>query len=106
MKQDGKLAEAAVAEVKQNKAVDNFPSYLNCQAAQGVTISSRGRNGFNLGYVGHVHLLGARMDRRGGGGHFGMVGGAAAPFISTCNQWKEERPLGTLEESAARSLMS
>ena len=96
MKQDGKLAEA-LAEVKQAKAVDSFPSYLNYEATQGVTISSRGRNGFNLGYVGTCIYWGLEWIAVAAMATFGMVGGAAAPFCSTCNQWKEERQLGTLE---------
>jgi hypothetical protein len=86
---------AGVKFLKQSRAVDSFPSYMEFEATQGVTIGSRGR-GHNLGYVGTwiywvVELVIVAILTT-----IGLVAGAAEPFCSTCNTWKKSRQLGTL----------
>jgi hypothetical protein len=91
----GKLGEA-VERLKQARAVDSFPSYLDLEATRGVAIRLRGK-GFNLGYVGTwiywvLELAGVAVLAT-----LGLRFGAAAPFCSACNEWKEDRQLGTLQ---------
>lgn len=92
---DGKMAEA-VQFLKQAKAVNSFFSYLDMEATQGITIGSRG-GGLNIGYVGTWIYWVVELAVVAVMATLGLVGGAAAPFCSACNEWKEERQLGTLQ---------
>jgi hypothetical protein len=93
---DPKEAEA-VQFLRDARKVNSFPSYVTFEARQGVTISGRGKGGLNLGFTGTWIYWGVELAVVAGMAIFGLIGGAAAPFCSTCKDWKQERPLGTLE---------
>jgi len=93
---NAELAEAA-AYLKQVRMADSFSAYMNMEARQGVTISHRGKDGFNLGYVGTWIYWGLELVGVAIMATLGLMGGAMAPFCSGCNEWKEVRHLGTLD---------
>jgi hypothetical protein len=90
-----KVAEAQAA-LKQAREAESFLGYLNLEATLGVTISHRGQGGFNIGYTGTWIYWGLELFGVAVMATLGLMGGAMAPFCSTCNEWKEERPLGML----------
>ncbi|HMF15384.1 MAG TPA: hypothetical protein VKE94_23880 [Gemmataceae bacterium] len=97
---DAQTAEA-LQHLKQIRAVESFPSYLNQEATQGVTISRLGKDGMNLGYVGTWIYWGFELVVVAAMVTLGLVGGAAEPFCSACDSWKQARRLGTLQRKDA-----
>jgi hypothetical protein len=78
------------------QTVHGLFSFLDFEAQHGVEISGRGGRGFNIGYTGtwiywSLELLAVAVMST-----LGLIAGGAAPFCSTCNQWKEDHKLGTL----------
>lgn len=75
-------------------ALESFKGYIDYQATLGVELSSAGKAGLNIGYIGtyvywivEVLLVGAVT--------LVMVRKATAePFCDACDQWKDLRPLG------------
>jgi len=93
---DAKSAEA-LQVLKEVRDVDSFPQYLNMEATRGITIS-RGKAGFNLGYIGTWIYWCVELVVVAGMTMLGLVAGAASPFCSSCNSWKDNRELGTLQK--------
>ncbi len=92
---DPKMAEA-VGHLKEIREVNSFPRYLNMEARQGVSISHRGQEGFNLGYVGTWIYWGLEFVAVAFMAAGGLLVGAAAPYCSACDSWKVQKQLGTL----------
>jgi hypothetical protein len=97
--------EKAVAWLQDAVKVNDFLGYIDFSARQGVQLTStRGGGkdrGINLGYHGSYIYWGIELLIVAGVA-FAMTRGAAAePFCTACNNWKQERPVGTLSHSAA-----
>jgi hypothetical protein len=94
--QDAQTKEV-LQSLKEVQGADSFAGFLNMEATRGVTLA-RGKAGINLGYIGtwiywFVELIVVAFMTT-----VGLIAGAAAPFCSACNSWKEERQLGTLRK--------
>ena len=93
---DAKTAEALQA-LKEVREVDTFARYMNMEATRGVTLSRR-KAGINLGYIGSWIYWCVELLVVAGMATLGLVAGAAVPFCSTCNTWKEDQQFGTLQK--------
>jgi hypothetical protein len=80
--------------------VQDFPSYLDFEARQGVTISHgaghKDKGGMNLGYIGtYIYWLVETLIVACVA--FSMMRSQASePFCTTCQNWKQKRAIGTL----------
>jgi hypothetical protein len=82
--------------------VQSFPTYMDYEATNGVTIQRVGHGGaandrgMNLGYVGSFIYWGVEVLIVAVVAFVLMMGAAAMPFCRECQAWKQERKLGTL----------
>ena len=89
--------------LRRAKAVNSLSAYMEFAATQGVSIGRIGSSKSNLGYVGtwiywfFEWAMVAFMTT------MGLILFATAPFCSSCNTWKVERPLGTLRGDGAEA---
>ena len=94
---DAVAAEAAAALQKMTADI-SFPAFLNEQAEEGVKITYKGRGGINLGYVGTWIYWGLELAGVSIMAALGLMACAMTPFCTACNDWKEDRELGTLRK--------
>jgi hypothetical protein len=92
-------------EMLKDMSVEDFPGFMHRMAERGVRIKGshdfgNKDRGMNLGYYGSFIYWGIEVLIVAGIAFAVMRKRAAAPFCRTCDQWKVNRPLGTLHSSA------
>jgi len=88
--------------------VDDFFSFMNYRATEGVTFNSaRGggnNNGMNLGYIGSWIYWAVEILIVAGIALSIQMVAAAEPFCSACESWKESRELGPVPDTDVHAL--
>jgi hypothetical protein len=92
-------------EMFKDMSVEDFPGFMHRMAEHGVRIKGShdfGNNdrGMNLGYYGSFIYWGIEVLIVAGIAFAVMRKGAAAPYCRMCDQWKVNRPLGSLHQPA------